>query len=252
MDNIVNILGINIHNVTMPEAIEKIKTFLKKDKLHIVYTPNAEIIMTSKRIKELQNIINSADLTVADGAGVVIGSKIQGSPLPERVAGFDLITKMFNDEHIKTRPIFILGSKQETIEKAAQNLREQGVNICGLMNGYFPKEDDASVIEFINYNKPEILLVALGAPKQEVWIHKHKADINARVCIGVGGSFDIIAGVSKRAPSFFQRNNLEWLYRLYKEPWRFWRMLDLPRFMAHVIFYTYLGKYLRKEKRNLR
>jgi N-acetylglucosaminyldiphosphoundecaprenol N-acetyl-beta-D-mannosaminyltransferase len=246
MSKIINILGINFNNVTMKQAIEKIKEFLNEDKLHIVYTPNSEIIMASKRIKELHNILNSADLIVPDGAGVVIGSKILGTPLLERVAGYDLITNMFIDDEIKLKRFFLLGAKQETVEKASENLIKLGINICGHTNGYFAKDDEIKIIEYINSSKADILLVALGAPKQEIWLNEHKEKINVRLSIGVGGSFDIIAGISKRAPDFFCKNNLEWFYRLYKEPWRFWRMLDLPKFILHVIFYSFLGKYLNK------
>ena len=247
MRNTINILNVLIDNVTMKEAINKILFFLcsKEDKVHTIYTPNAEIIMTAKRDIELKNILNDASLLIADGAGVVIASKILSTPLPERVAGFDLISNLFNTSSNKNSnnklKYFLFGGKPGIAEKAASNIliKYNYVEIVGCLHGYYEKEnkdeDKNNIIEIINSSGADILLVALGAPKQEKWIHKNKNFLKTKICIGVGGSFDIFASVSTRAPRFFCENNLEWLYRLYKEPWRFIRMLDLPKFIFFII-----------------
>jgi N-acetylglucosaminyldiphosphoundecaprenol N-acetyl-beta-D-mannosaminyltransferase len=108
------------------------------------------------------------------------------------------------------------------------------INIVGIRDGYFSEDEESKIIELINSSNADVLLVALGAPRQERWIHQSKHRLTVKICIGVGGTFDVLAGKAQRAPEFFQKNGLEWLYRLYKEPWRFKRMMDLPRFILLV------------------
>lgn len=232
MRNTVDILGVPVDNLTMDKAVDKLISFLAEDRVHSVYTPNAEIMMAAQRDPNLKNILMAADLLVADGAGVVLASKILGSNLPERVAGFDLVNRVFSLSKSATLKLFLFGGKPGVAEQAGQEILSlyPGVEISGCRNGYFSKENEPEIINQINSSGANILLVALGAPKQELWIHIHKSLLNTRICIGVGGSLDVFAGTAKRAPVFFQKNGLEWLYRLYKEPWRYKRMLDLPRF----------------------
>jgi N-acetylglucosaminyldiphosphoundecaprenol N-acetyl-beta-D-mannosaminyltransferase len=232
----VNILGVNICNLTLNKSLLKVKDFLDDNKMHIISTPNSEIIMAAQNNSLLMTHLNEASLAVADGAGVVIASRIIGKPLKERVAGFDLISLMFEDPDIKKNRFFLLGTKEDIIKSAANKLIEKGVNICGYRNGYFKRDDEKSIVDNINNSQTDILLVALGAPLQELFIERNKELLNVKICIGVGGSFDVIAGVSKRAPLFFQKNNLEWFYRLCNEPSRFVRMLSLPKFLIYVIF----------------
>lgn len=230
MRNTVNILGIPIDNVSMDEALNVVKGFLSEDRVHTVYTPNSEIMMAAQRDPELKKILCEADLLVPDGAGVVLASKINGCPLKERVAGFDLTNMLFSDEAAKAVNFFFLGGKPGVAEEAYKNLldRKININVVGIRNGYFTKDEEEEIIRQINDSNTDVLLVALGAPKQEKWIHANKEKLKVKVCIGVGGTFDVLAGRAKRAPVFFQKHGLEWLYRLYKEPWRFVRMLDLP------------------------
>jgi N-acetylglucosaminyldiphosphoundecaprenol N-acetyl-beta-D-mannosaminyltransferase len=232
-----DVLGVFVDQVKLSEALSIIKEFLAKDQLHTVFTPNAEIVMAAHRNQALKEILNSSDLLIADGAGVVIASRILGSPVPERVAGFDLISAIFQSDLFIQTSFFLLGAKPSVLEKACETLQKNfGLNIVGSQDGYFNAEDSNAVIEKINASHPDILLVALGAPKQEKWIFQHKESLRVKVCIGVGGSFDVFAGEVKRAPLFFQKTNLEWLYRLAKEPWRYKRMLDLPKFMGTVLY----------------
>jgi N-acetylglucosaminyldiphosphoundecaprenol N-acetyl-beta-D-mannosaminyltransferase len=236
LNNKSNVLGVFVDKVRLSQALSKIKDFLSKDKPHTVFTPNAEMIMAAHRNQTLKEILNSADLLVADGAGVVIGSKILGDPVPERVAGFDLISAMFASDLFRETSFFLFGAKPSVLDKACETLQKSfGLNIVGSRDGYFKEEDSTDIIEKINASHPDILLVALGAPKQEEWIFHHKEALHVKVCIGVGGSFDVFAGEVKRAPLIFQKSNLEWLYRLAKEPWRYKRMLDLPKFMGTVL-----------------
>lgn len=237
MRNTVDILGIPVDNVSMKEAVSKVESLLTKDKVHSVYTPNAEIMMAAQRDPSLKKILCEADLLVPDGAGVVLASKILGCHLRERVAGFDLTNNLFKATSGKGIRYFFLGGKPGVAEEASNNLLKQNINIeiSGIQDGYFTKDQKDQILSQINASKTDVLLVAMGAPKQEKWIHENKDKLKVKVCIGVGGTFDVLAGRSVLAPDFFRNNGLEWLFRLYKEPWRFIRMMDLPRFILLAI-----------------
>lgn len=237
MRNTVDILGVPVDYVDMDGAVEKVKKFLNEEAVHSIYTPNAEIIMAAQRDPELKDILSRADLLVADGAGVVLASNLLGCDLPGKVSGIDLVKRIFSMHTNKKTRFFLFGGKPGTAEAAGENLLKlyPGIEITGCRSGYFSENDQKSIINQINSSNSDILLAALGAPKQEKWIHENKEKLNVRICIGVGGTLDVFAGKAKLAPEFFRRNGLEWLYRLYKEPWRYKRMLDLPRFVLLVL-----------------
>ncbi len=237
----IEILGVPISNITMDGAVEKVSEFMKSDGLHPIYTPNPEIVMLAKGNKEFLEVIKKADLVVPDGIGVVIASKLQkGERLPERVAGYDLVQNTMKRAVKEGYKYYFFGSKPGVAEEAAKRMRETypGIQIVGTRDGYFKKEDEPSIIEDINASGANILLVALGAPKQEMWIERNRHLLpNVRVAIGVGGSLDGMAGIVKRAPIAFQKLGLEWFYRLLQQPTRFKRMLVLPLFLKEVVFY---------------
>jgi N-acetylglucosaminyldiphosphoundecaprenol N-acetyl-beta-D-mannosaminyltransferase len=237
MSKSISIAGIKIDNITMDQAVEKVYKFISTNENHAIYTPNAEIMMDGIKNKELKNILNSADMLVADGAGVVLASKILKRNLKEKVSGFDLVKALLISS--KNRPIkfFLFGGKPGIAETASANIicDYPGAEIVGTRNGYFSEEDEPEIIEQINKSRADILLVCLGAPKQEEWIHKYKNQLTVKTSIGVGGTLDVLAGNVKLAPDFFRNHGLEWLYRLFKEPWRFKRMLRLPKFILFVI-----------------
>lgn len=237
MRNTINIMGVPVDNVTMKEALEIVYRFLSENSIHAIYTPNSEIMMAAQRDKYLHEVLIQGDMLIADGAGVVLASKILGYKLPERVAGFDLVKNIFQiSTEIKLK-FFLLGAKPGIAEEAAVNIVNEFkcAEISGYHHGYFSEEEEDDIISQINSSGAEILLVALGAPRQEKWIHENKNRLNVKICIGIGGTLDIFAGKATRAPKFFREHGLEWLYRLYKEPWRFRRMLDIPRFLLLAI-----------------
>ncbi len=239
-----DIMGIPVDSVTMAEAIGMVKSFLYEDRVHTVFTPNAEIMMDALENPSLGNILRQADLVIADGAGVVIASKILGKSLPEKVPGFDLSKNTFGIDFDRKLRYFFFGSKPGIAETAAKKILEQypDVEIVGIRDGYFKDEETPGIVEIINRSEADILLVALGAPKQEKWIWENKDKLNVRVCMGVGGSLDVFAGNVKLAPEFFRKNGLEWLYRLYKEPRRFKRMLKLPKYILRTIKFRITGQ----------
>lgn len=238
MRKTVDILGIPVDSMTMSETVEKIRAFIEEGGVHTIYTPNAEIIMAARRDPQLRKILTNADILTADGAGVVLASKILKRSVPEKVSGVDLIRQLFEAYARKGLRCFLFGSKPGVAEEAAVKIIADypGIIIAGCRNGYFSADEDEEIVNAINASNADILLVALGAPKQEKWIYDHKDRLNVKVCMGVGGAIDVMSGRVRLAPDFFRRNGLEWLYRLYKEPRRARRMLDLPRFMIRIIW----------------
>ncbi|HEY8499440.1 MAG TPA: WecB/TagA/CpsF family glycosyltransferase [Clostridia bacterium] len=240
----VNIHGVNIHNITMREAVEKIKEWISGNSINAVYTPNAEIIMQAQRNPELKSILNDAGLLIPDGAGVVVASKILKTPLKSKVSGIDLVKNLFETFSGKNVGFYILGGRPGVAEIAAVNIMEKygKVKIKGYHNGYFNPEEEDRVVDLINQSVADILLVGLGAPKQEFWIHRNMYRLSCKVCIGVGGSIDIFAGKASLAPEIIRKMGFEWLYRLIREPRRYKRMMDLPRF----IILTYKKRIFKK------
>jgi N-acetylglucosaminyldiphosphoundecaprenol N-acetyl-beta-D-mannosaminyltransferase len=240
----VNIHGVNISNITIREAVEKIQEWISGNSIHSVYTPNAEIIMQAQRDPELKNILNNAGLLTPDGAGVVLASRILKTPLKSKVSGIDLVKNLFETFSGKNVGFYILGGRPGVAEIAAVNIMEKygKVKIKGYHNGYFSPEEEDHVIDLINQSGTDILIVGLGAPKQEFWIHRNMYRLSCKVCIGVGGSIDIFAGKATLAPEIIRKLGFEWLFRLIREPRRYKRMMDLPRF----IILTYKKRIFKK------
>ncbi len=237
MRNTENILDVLIDRITLKDALLIVRQFLEEACVHKIYTPNSEMIMEAQRDLSLKLILNRGSLVVPDGAGVVLASRILGVALPEKVSGFDLVQECFKLSYHRPLRYFFFGGKPGVAEEAAASVKQlyTQVEISGCKNGYLPPFENDSMIEQINSSRTDILLVALGCPKQENWIDKNADKVKVKICIGVGGTLDVLAGKSRIAPDFFRKNGLEWLYRLYREPSRFKRMLDLPRFIFQVL-----------------
>ena len=229
------ILGVRIDKVDFEGAVEKILSFLETDGAKSVFTPNSEIIYRAKDDEEFKNVLNSSELNTADGIGVVYASKILKDPIASRVAGYDLACKLLPIMNEKRLKLFLFGGKEGVAKKAKEEILKKypDIDICGVENGYFT--DDTNIINHINEKEPHFVFVCLGAPKQENWIHKNKDKLKAKVLLGIGGSLDVFAGTAKRAPDIFIKLNIEWLYRLFKNPSRIGRMMALPKFGIAVI-----------------
>ena len=237
MKDKVNILGVWVDMVNIPRAVDKIMQFFNDDGLHKVYTPNSEIIMAAYKDDNFRDILNDAELLTADGIGVVYASKIQGKPITERAAGYDILCEVLERIKGTSRSVFLFGGKPGVAELAEEKLKERfpGIVIAGTRNGYFKPEEEEDIVSQINSSGAELLLVCLGAPKQELWINKYKDKLNVKVAMGVGGSLDVFAGTALRAPDFYCKHGLEWFYRLMKQPSRAGRMLALPKFGFTVL-----------------
>ena len=237
MNERVKILGVNVDSVTMAQAVERVEQLIAAKKNSIVATANAEMLLRATNDDELKNILNAAELVVPDGAGTVWAARHLGYEMPERVAGFDLVQELMKIAPSKGYKFFLFGSAPTIADKAKLKAEElyPNIEIVGTRNGYFTAADESEIIAQIKNSKPDILLAALGVPKQEKWLAAHKDELNVPVNIGVGGTFDVMAGVVKRAPKWMQRAKLEWLFRAMLQPSRAGRLIALPKFVFKVV-----------------
>lgn len=229
-------MGVQVDAVTMAEAVEIVEKLIAAGKPSIVATANAEMLMRATKDAELKAVLNAAELVVPDGAGTVWAAHHLGYKMPERVAGFDLVQELMKLAPSKSQRIFLFGAAAGIADKAKAKAEElyRGINIVGTRNGFFTAADESEIVAQIRAAKPDILLAALGVPKQEKWLAAHKAELKVPVSIGVGGTFDVMAGVVKRAPKWMQRAKLEWLFRAMLQPSRAGRLIALPKFVLKV------------------
>lgn len=234
----INIMGVPVDMVDYEEALARFKTFVEEDGVSLIVTPNSEIVVNAGKNEELMEAIKQAEMVIPDGIGLVYASKILGHPLRERVTGIDFLGRALAYLAETGKTAFLFGSKPGIAEKAAARMEQAypGLKIVGTRNGYFKEEEEEGILREINEAAPDLLCVALGSPKQELFVLKYKDRLNAKAAIGIGGSLDVWSGDLKRAPEFYRKHGLEWLYRFIQEPSRYKRMAALPLFMLKVIF----------------
>ncbi len=239
-----NILGVPFANITPGEAVDTLFSYMNSDGKYMVFTPNPEMVMEARKNDEFMKILNKSSMNVPDGIGIVYASKLTKNPIKYRVAGYDMLLGVFDKMKDKGKTAYFFGSAPEIADKAKEAVEQRfkGLKIVGTANGYFDEKRENEIIAEINEKKPDLLLVGIGFPKQEKWIYNHLNDLDIKVAVGVGGSFDGWSGNVKRAPEFFVKHGLEWFYRLIKQPSRIGRMMQLPLFMLKVIGYKILGK----------
>lgn len=215
-------------DLTREEAVQAGAKLLEEDKFHYVVTPNPEFILAAGKDEEFRRVLNSADLVLADGIGVVYSAKIKGTPLKGRVPGIEFAADMLSCLSQRGGRLYLLGAKPGVAEEAGRRIAEQypGVTLCGAQDGYF--QDEEAALLKVAAARPDLLFVCLGAPKQEKWMARWGKHTGARLAIGLGGALDIFAGRAERAPESWRKLGLEWAYRLKKEPQRAGRMAKLP------------------------
>lgn len=233
---IVEILGVPVASLTMVQAVTQAERWMDERTGALIATANAEMIMNATRDEELMEILQAADLVVPDGAGTVWAAHHLGHAMPERVAGYDLTQALLKRAPEKNRRVFFFGSAPGVAEQAKRKAESlyPGIRVVGVRNGYFSEADEPGIIREIREAKPDLLLAALGVPKQEKWLKKHKDELGVPVSIGVGGTLDVMAGTAKRAPVWVQKAKLEWLFRGILQPKRAGRLLALPKFVFRV------------------
>ena len=232
----VSILGLPIENVTMNEAVKDVYGFFAARESKIVVTPNAEILQMYSTDSAMKEALDSADYIVPDGIGVLMAAKRLGTPLKEKVAGVELSRNLLEKAAKEGGTVYLLGAKPGIAAKAKECLEEEipGISIVGVRDGYFKPEDEPAIVEEINGLDVDMLFVCLGAPKQELWMAKHKSDLKVGVMLGLGGSLDIFSHTLKRAPKWMIACRMEWLYRVIKEPYRVGRIASLPKFLLSI------------------
>ncbi|MCM0647416.1 WecB/TagA/CpsF family glycosyltransferase [Clostridium swellfunianum] len=222
MNNRVKLLGSNLDPLTMGETIEKVEELIKSGIYNQHVVINASKVNLMQENEELADIINSCPLINADGQSVVWAGRFLGYEIPERVAGIDLFLKLVELCNEKGYRPYFFGAKQEVVEKVVDIFKSKYKNlqVAGYRNGYFKEEESYSIAEEIRRVNTDILFVAFSSPKKEFWISKYQEVMKVPFAMGVGGSFDVVAGITKRAPKWMQKSGLEWFYRFIQEPRR--------------------------------
>lgn len=231
------ILGVGIDSLTPKEAVAHIDALIQSGQPHHVVTVNPEIVVMAQRNEEFRHVLNEAQLALADGVGLMWAGRVTGSPLKGRVTGVDTLLSLAHLAADRGYRLFLLGAREGIAQRTARRLQYQwpDLQIVGAYGGSPAPQEEDSIVAMVRAAQPHLLFVAYGAPKQELWISRNLQRLQVPVAIGVGGAFDYISGATRRAPVWLRQLGLEWVFRLFREPWRWRRMLRLPAFVALVL-----------------
>ncbi len=221
----IRIRDLYLDRLDLPGAMERIEGFLQEDWAHQVVTVNIRFVTIASQDPAFARVVNRAHLVVADGMPLIWLSRLIGAPIPQRITGSDLLFHCASLAAQGGHSIFLLGAAPGVAQEAARRLADiyPGLRVAGVHHGYFSHEEEPEVLRYIRQRRPQFLFVALGCPRQEFWIHRHLDELEVPVCVGIGGTLDVISGRLKRAPVWMQRCGLEWSYRLAQEPRRLWK-----------------------------
>ena len=219
------VLGCRIDRLDMASTLARIEQLIAERGFAQHVAINAAKVVAMQADPEMKAIVEQCEIVSADGQSVVWASRLLGDPLPERVPGVDLMAELLALAERRGLRVFILGARPEVLERAGEVLRERhpALQLAGMRDGYFADEEAAQVAEEVRAARPDILFVAITSPRKEYWLGRYGRRIDVPFVMGVGGSVDVLAGVTRRAPAGWQRLGLEWLYRLVQEPGRMWR-----------------------------
>lgn len=233
----IDILGVRFEHVDFDGAIERLVGFIGGDAPRAVYTPNPEIVMVARRDAGFMEVLRRGDMILPESVGIVLAARIFGHRLRGRVTGIDTATAVFKRVKDMGISVYFYGGAPGVAETAKARVEEAypGLSVAGVSHGFLDEDGQRAMIEEIKRLSPQILLVGTGSPRQERFIDRHKAELPCKLLMGVGGAFDVMSGRLRRAPAIFRKLNLEWLYRLVREPSRLKRQLQLPLFMLVVL-----------------
>jgi len=221
----IKFFGLNLDLITVEETLSRISKFIetKQCAQHVVV--NVAKLVYAQTNSELKGIINSCPLVNVDGAGIILGAKFLGINISERVTGIDLMQKLIEYSAQKGYRIYFFGAEEEVVSKVVDIYRQKypQLAVAGYRNGYYSPDDEENIVSDIKNSKADILFVAMGSPKKEIFLSKYSEKMEVAFTMGVGGSFDVVAGKVCRAPAWMQAANSEWIFRLVQEPKRMWK-----------------------------
>ncbi|HBY68286.1 MAG: glycosyltransferase [Flavobacteriaceae bacterium] len=247
----ISFLNTTIDNLSMQDTLKMVEQAIVENKQLHHAAVNASVLVDLQKDNELRKSVNSADIVNVDGQAVVWASKFLGSPLKERVAGPDLMANLIELAYKENYKIYLLGAKEEVVSKLVAIYKEKYSPsiIAGYRNGYFQDEDEGAIVDDIVNSGAQMLFVAITSPKKETFLHKHKKSLSkVNFIMGVGGSFDVFAGKTKRAPQWMQKSGFEWFYRFLQEPKRMWKRYLVGN--TEFIMLVLREKYFKKTKKN--
>ena len=223
--NTMTVLGIDVHSMRMPQVLDICSDCIESRTPLLLGVVNVAKAIKMRKDPQLRESVCGADLVLADGAGIILLSRLKGQPLPERVTGIDLMYNLMRLADYRQYRVYFLGAKQDVVAKVVDHTRSYypGLQIAGYHDGYFSNDKEEQVAHDIRDSKADILFVAMTSPKKENFLNQWRQVMDVPICHGVGGSFDIVAGRTKRAPIWMQNAGMEWLYRVYQEPGRMWK-----------------------------
>lgn len=232
-----HLLGVPIDDVTYEEMLALVAEFVADKRTHQICTVNPEFVMAAQHDRGFMMVLNQADLCLPDGIGILWAARWCGRPLRERVAGVDSVDRIAGSAEREGWRLYLLGASPGVAERTAMILqgRYPSVQVAGTYAGSPAPDAEEEIVAHINAANADVLFVAYGAPRQDKWIARNAEHLDVRVAMGVGGAFDFIAGVARRAPPWMQSVGLEWLHRLLCEPWRWRRQLALLRFAWAIV-----------------
>lgn len=229
-------LGVDVSPLTYEQIIASLRERMSENEQSTIIAVNPEKVITANKDEQVKQLINSSTFQIADGVGILLASKLQKGRITSRVTGVDMMARLLAFAASEGHPVYFYGAKEEVVTKAISNIKEAnpGLVVAGYTNGY--EKDEQALVRRIHESGARLLFVALGSPKQELWIQRNMPNVpNVLVFQGVGGSFDVFSGTVKRAPAAFRKAGLEWLYRLGSDPKRIKRQMNLPRFLVRVL-----------------
>lgn len=239
------ILDIEFINTTNDAFLTQIATDSMAHINRFIVTANPEIVLFARQHPDYKKILTQADYVTPDGIGIIKGAAILGTPMPERITGYDTLMSLLEWANSHQKSIYLVGAAEMVIQKVAKTIKSDypSINLVGFHNGYFKNDQD--IVSNIKISQPDFVFVATGFPNQEEFIQRNR-QVSDSIWMGVGGSFDVLAGTVNRAPQFWQNHHIEWLYRLFQEPTRFIRMLAIPRYLLLI----YKEKFRGHKKKN--
>ncbi|MGB3259853.1 WecB/TagA/CpsF family glycosyltransferase [Paenisporosarcina sp.] len=229
-------LGVDVSPLTYEGIISELQQKMARNEQSTIIAVNPEKVITANRDSQVKSLINESTFQIPDGVGVLLASKLKGGRITSRVTGVDMMGKLLDFAASEGHPVYFYGAKEEVVTKAISEIQKDRpkLKVAGYTNGY--EKDESALVQRIHESGAKMLFVALGSPKQELWIKRNLANLpNVLVFQGVGGSFDVFSGMVKRAPAFFRKFGLEWLYRLASNPSRIKRQMNLPIFLWRVL-----------------